>query len=83
MIDYVELCVCTCACVCVANWNDWLYQWIGYNNWTYFSTIQLQPEDLVKSIWLKCDGLDTIATIRWSRSDNFHSSINHNSNNNI
>jgi len=47
------------------NWNDWLYQWIGYNNWTYSRTFQIDTADLDgRAVLLKCDGLDTIATIR-------------------
>ncbi len=48
----------------VADWNDWLYQWIGYSNWTYSREMLIESQDMGKIIWLKCDGLDTIATVR-------------------
>ena len=39
---------------------------MGYASWTYFRTFTLTEEDFKgKSVWLKCDGLDTVANIRF------------------
>ena len=53
--------------VAVADWNDWLYQWIGYDNWTYVGTMDVSEQEMsVGLIWLKFDGLDTIARVRYA-----------------
>ena len=50
----------------LAGWNDWLQQWVGYATWTYSRTFNLTEEDVKnKTVWLKCDGLDTVANVRW------------------
>lgn len=42
------------------------YQWIGYDNWTYTGQVNITAEEIsVGVIWLKFDGLDTVATIRY------------------
>ena len=47
-------------------WNDWLYQWIGYANWNYSRTFNITSDQIQgKTVWLKCDGLDTVATVRY------------------
>ena len=62
-------CLLACLCLnCADGWNDWLYQWIAYDNWNYSRVFDINsPTPLVgKFVWLKCDGLDTVATIRYS-----------------
>ena len=57
-----------CPCgppICTDSWNDWLYQWIGYANWQYSRTFDVTSDQIEgKTVWLKCDGLDTVANIR-------------------
>ena len=49
------------------SWNDWLYQWIGYDNWNYSRIFTVNPDQISgKMVWLKCDGLDTVATVRYN-----------------
>lgn len=51
--------------VCLDRFNDQEQVWVGLQNWTY--SIQFDISDLIrydKSVWLKCDGIDTVANIR-------------------
>ena len=49
----------------IVGWNDWLYQWIGYANWQYSRTFDVASDQIEgKTVWLKCDGLDTVANVR-------------------
>jgi hypothetical protein len=60
------------ACICnirqfssIVGWNDWLYQWIGYADWQYSRAFDITSDQIDrKTIWLKCDGLDTVANVR-------------------
>jgi len=46
-------------------WNDWLQQWVAYDNWNYSFTFELTAEQVTgRTLWLRCGGLDTVATIR-------------------
>ena len=48
------------------SWNDWLYQWIGYASWQYSRTFDMTSDQIEgKTVWLKCDGLDTVANVRY------------------
>jgi beta-mannosidase len=45
--------------------NEKLVQWVGEANWIYRRSFDLPPEFLAHDrVVLKCDGLDTLATIR-------------------
>ena len=61
-----------CCCCFFFNhsdsWNDWLYQWIGYDNWNYSRIFNITPNQISggRTVWLKCDGLDTVATVRYT-----------------
>ena len=47
-------------------WNDWLEQWVAYDNWVYTRTFVLTKDQINgMTVWLKCDGLDTAANIRY------------------
>lgn len=51
--------------MCTDGWNDWLEQWVAYDNWIYSSSFELTEAQISgKIVWLKCDGLDTVANIR-------------------
>ena len=53
------------ACLCADRWNDWHYQWIAYDNWNYSRVFNITSNQIEgKTVWLKCDGLDTVATVR-------------------
>jgi beta-mannosidase len=42
--------------------NDEYQTWVAMDNWTYYSTFDWsQPS---KTVWLVCNGLDTVANIR-------------------
>jgi len=46
-------------------WNDWLEQWVAYDNWIYSRMFVLTKEQIDgMTVWLKCDGLDTAANVR-------------------
>ena len=48
-------------------YNDVKLQWIAYDNWTYKLTFT--PHDLPllgAFFYIKCDGLDTVANVRWA-----------------
>ena len=45
-------------------WNDWLLQWIAYSNWIYSRDFEL-PEVKGRSVYLRIDGLDTVASIKF------------------
>ncbi len=48
------------------SWNDWLYQWIAYANWNYSRVFDITSDQIEgKTVWLKCDGLDTVANVRY------------------
>ena len=50
----------------IVGWNDWLYQWIGYADWQYSRTFDITSDQIEgKTVWLKCDGLDTVANVRY------------------
>jgi beta-mannosidase len=44
-------------------YNDQNYQWIAYSNWSYITSFNLQSLN-DENIFLKCDGIDTVATIK-------------------
>ena len=51
----------------VDGFNDVDLQWIAYDNWTYSRTFTLETNQVNgKTVWLKCDGLDTVATVRYT-----------------
>ena len=51
---------------CANGWNDWRYQWIGYANWNYSRVFNITLDQIEgKTVRLKCDGLDTVATVRY------------------
>jgi len=58
--------------------NENRLQWIGESNWTYERSFTVGPEALARDrLLLRCDGLDTFATIslngrRLARTDNMH-----------
>ena len=46
-------------------WNDYLEEWVAYSNWNYSLTFSLTEQQVTdRSVWLRCGGLDTVATIR-------------------
>ncbi|XP_071805929.1 beta-mannosidase-like isoform X2 [Asterias amurensis] len=45
-------------------YNDVLYRWVAYDNWTYTRTISVTSKQLTsKNVRLICEGLDTISLI--------------------
>ena len=57
---------CNNASAYAVGWNDWLYQWIGYADWHYSRTFDITSDQFEgKTVWLKCDGLDTVANVRY------------------
>ena len=67
LVIAVAVFLASCICVLADGWNDWLYQWIGYDNWHYSRDFDITADQVQgKTVWLKCDGLDTVATIRYT-----------------
>ena len=45
--------------------NDTAEEWVAYSNWVYSRSFQLTGGEIEgKTVWLKCDGLDTFANVR-------------------
>lgn len=45
--------------------NDDMYQWIAYSDWIYEARFDLTDTDINnRQFFLKCDGLDTAATVK-------------------
>ena len=59
-------------------YNDVNYRWIAYSNWTYSlkfklvrELLQQRPSQNMDPMFLKFDGLDTVANIRYTPSSKF------------
>ena len=45
--------------------NDQEQVWVGLQNWIYSRKFDLTGHNIdLKSVWLKCEGIDTVANIR-------------------
>ena len=54
IVDYID------------GYNDEKQQWVAYSNWTYTLKFKLSSTDVKnKQLVLKCDGIDTVANIRY------------------
>lgn len=52
-------------CYCIDSVNDHTYQWIAFSDWIYETKFDLADNDVNnRQLFLKCDGLDTAATVR-------------------
>lgn len=50
--------------------NDQEQEWVGLQNWIYSRQFDMSNHNTYyKSVWLKCDGIDTVANIRYSFMD--------------
>ena len=45
--------------------NDQEQVWVGLQNWIYGRQFDMSDHSIdYKAVWLKCDGIDTVANIR-------------------
>ena len=58
--------------VLIDRFNDQEQEWVGLQNWIYSRQFDMSNHNTYyKSVWLKCDGIDTVANIRYRMTQNF------------